>query len=335
MHESAAIHGGTDGGPEPLYDFSTNANPLPPPPGLIEAVRQATFTRYPDPEYTALRESLAAAHGVSPDRIVVGAGASELILRLVRRHSDPVAVLGPTFSEYARCARLENRPLLLLEDPELLARISKRCLAFVCRPNNPTGDLWALDPLGKAAALHTLVIDLAYAPLCNIPPEPGMAALVSRCICLHSPNKAFGLTGVRAAYAVLPAPDAALAGFAPSWVLDASGVAFLGATIEPAAQAWLAASLPTIAALRHDLATGLRKLGCEVRESPATFLLARVGHATPIARALRKCGLRVRDATSFGLPDHLRLCAAPIEAQRLLLTSLAVHLRSRDRDKTG
>ena len=321
MDDLSPLHGATDSGPEPLHDFSTNANPVPPCP----AVRAAAVTRDPDPAYTALRAGLAAAHGVSPDRIVVGAGASELILRLVRRHDGTVTVLGPTFSEYARCARLEDRRLREVTNPGLYLKIAaeRESLGFVCWPNNPTGELWPTEFLERAAVSHTLVLDLAYAPLCAEVPDARLRSVMARSICLHAPNKAFGLTGVRAAYAVLPAPDPRLGWLAPSWVLDAAGEAFLRATVEPEARQWLAACRPLIAKMRCELAAGLRGLGCEVRESPATFLLARVGEATAVTRELRARGLRVRDATSFGLPEHIRVSAAPLAAQERLLSELS------------
>jgi adenosylcobyric acid synthase len=70
------------------------------------------------------------------------------------------------------------------------------------------------------------------------------------------------------------------------------------------------------------LAEGLRELGLDVRESPANFLLVRVGKATQVARALRERGIRVRDATSFGLPEWLRLSAQREEAIEALLEAL-------------
>jgi histidinol-phosphate aminotransferase len=67
-----------------------------------------------------------------------------------------------------------------------------------------------------------------------------------------------------------------------------------------------------------------------VRESPANFLLVRVGQqATEVARRLRERGIRVRDATSFGLPGWLRLSAQREEAIEALLAALAEALAAR------
>src|SRR5882757_106091 len=162
-------HGGTDAGPEPRHDFSSNANALGPCPSILRAVKAADLTRYCDPRYTQLRETLGGHHGVDPDQIVIGAGASELILRLIRWAQGSVAVLTPTFSEYTRCAQLEGRSVFPARSPEefLKMKRSRHGVGFVCWPNNPTGEQWPLEFLAEAARKHRLVVDLAYAPLCS------------------------------------------------------------------------------------------------------------------------------------------------------------------------
>ena len=322
MADPLAIHGGTDAGPAPRWDFSTNANALGPCPAVLRQVQVADLTRYPDPRYTALREVLAAHHRTTPGRIAVGAGASELILRLVRATPGPVLVLGPTFAEYARCARMERRIVIAATSPaEFLAEQRHHDgLGFVCWPNNPTGEVWPADFIAEAAGNGRLVVDLAYAPLC--PDGVIDTAAAAHAVQLHAPNKAFGLTGLRAAYAVTPANEPALEALAPSWVIGAAGVAFLAATVSEPAQTWLEECRPVLAEWRHALAEALASNGLAVRESPATFLLARVGDAAALTRRLRAQGLQVRDAGSFGLPDWVRLAAAPPPWREALLAAL-------------
>jgi histidinol-phosphate aminotransferase len=317
------MHGGTDAGPEPRWDFSTNANALGPCPAVLRAVQAADLSRYPDPRYTGLRAVLAAFHATAPERIAVGAGASELILRLVRAVPGPVLVLGPTFSEYARCAGMEGRAVVEVHSADEFVDRQRRQagLGFICWPNNPTGTVWPADFIARAAAGGRLVVDLAYAPLCPAGTIDDAAAEAA--VRLHAPNKAFGLTGLRAAYAVTPAGWPALDALAPSWVIGPAGVAFLAATATEAAQSWLADCRPVLTAWRQALAEGLALGGMEVRESPASFLLARVGDAGAVARRLRTQGLRVRDAGSFGLPEWIRLAAAPPTWRDALLAALA------------
>jgi histidinol-phosphate aminotransferase len=314
------IHGGTDEGREPLYDFSTNANALGPNPVILERLKAVDPSRYPDPLYRRLRAALAEAHGVRPEQVAVGTGTSELIHRLARWTylRGPILLLPPTFSEYARAARALDLPLWEAESPEaFLELLPRSSLAFLCVPNNPTGEVYPFLEEAARRAGGALVLDLAYYDLMESPPPLPQGAFR-----LYSPNKAHGLTGVRAGYLVAPLDLTHFQNLAPSWPLSVYGEALLQAHLDPEARAWLEESKRELLRLRRLLAQGLRDLGLEVRESPANFLLVRVGKATEVARALRERGLRVRDATSFGLPEWLRLSAQREEAIGALLLAL-------------
>ena len=328
MPSPHSVHGGTDSLPDPRYDFSTNANPLGPCPAVLAQVRNADVTRYPDPLYTGLREALAAFHRTTPERIVVGAGASELILRLIRCVDGSVQQLAPTFSEYALGARLAGRRLISVRSSAafLRAQSTSPGIGFLCWPNNPTGELWPADFVAAAAAAGPLVLDMAYAPFCDASQTETMEAAASRAYRLYSPNKAFGLTGVRGAYLITPRIDRRIADAAPSWVIGREAVAFLEGACNPRAQEWLAQGLPQVKRWRMRLARSLRELGLQVRESPATFLMAKVGDAGRVAAHLRSRELRVRDGSSFGLRQWIRLSAQSVPAQRALLAALRTAL---------
>lgn len=324
MPKLQPTHGGTDSMPEPRYDFSSNANPLGPCPSVLAAVRNADLTRYPDPLYAKLRETLAAHHHATPDRIVVGAGASELILRLIRRIDGPVQQLVPTFSEYSRGAGLAGRRLISARSTSafLRAQSAHPGLGFICWPNNPTGDLWSEDFVSAASKAGPLVLDLAYAPLCD-PRQAAAIEIAARAAYrLYSPNKAFGLTGVRGAYLITPRADRHLSNLAPSWVIGRDAVALLESATEPRARLWLEQGMPQLQRWRARLARSLAQLGLPVRESPATFLLAKVGNASGVTGRLRRRDIRVRDGSSFGLRQWIRLSAQPPRAQKALLTAL-------------
>lgn len=328
MPDPHSTHGGTDALPDPRYDFSSNANPLGPCPAVLAQVRNADLTRYPDPLYTRLREVLAAFHRTSPARIVVGAGASELILRLIRCIDGPVQQLVPTFSEYALGARLAGRRLVSMRSPAAFTRAQSACpgIGFVCWPNNPTGELWPLEFVAAAARAGPLVVDMAYAPLCDASLTAAIETAAGGAYRLYSPNKAFGLTGVRAAYLITPRIDRRITIAAPSWVIGRDAVAFLEAACDPEARAWLAQGLPQLKRWRVRLTRSLQQLGLKVRESPATFLMAQVGNARHVAAHLRSHDLRVRDGSSFGLRQWIRLSAQPVQAQQALMTALRTAL---------
>jgi histidinol-phosphate aminotransferase len=318
------VHGGTDSMPDPRYDFSSNANPLGPCPSVLAAVRSADVTRYPDPMYAKLRATLAAHHDTTPERIVVGAGASELILRLIMHIDGSVQQLVPTFSEYARGARLAGRRLISARSPESFVRAQSKHpgIGFVCWPNNPTGDLWSSEFVSAATASGPLVVDMAYVPLCDAHHALAIEEAAAEAYRLYSPNKAFGLTGVRGAYLITPRIERRLASAAPSWVIGRDAVAMLEAATEPQARTWLEQGMPKLRRWRARLAQSLEQMGLSVRESPATFLLAKVGKASQVSAYLRRHGVRVRDGSSFGLRQWIRLSAQPPGAQKALLAAL-------------
>ena len=69
---------GADG--RPLVKLSANENPLGSSPAALAARSNAAEpSRYPDPDSTALRESIGALHGIDPARIVCGTGSDELL----------------------------------------------------------------------------------------------------------------------------------------------------------------------------------------------------------------------------------------------------------------
>lgn len=315
-------HGCTDSGPQPLHDFSSNANCLGPDPWALEAVRSADPRRYPDPAYAALRERIGASQGLTPGRIVPGAGTSEILLRLAHAIPGPVFVLEPSFGEYARAARIAGRALVAASGAEellaILAGARGPGWCVLSQPVNPTGRLLSrtfLESLSLAcrrAGVH-LVLDLAYAELADVAPfvPEGAWRLVS-------PNKRHGLTGVRAAW--LEVPDEAtgedLRERAPTWCVSAHGQAFLEAVVSEHSRSWLASTRPNLRVLRDDLRAVLALHGFAPEPTDANFLL--VPAPIGLAGRLRDLGLRVRDCASFGLPGHLRLSAQKPEALHAL-----------------
>jgi histidinol-phosphate aminotransferase len=313
-------HGGTDPGPAPRFDFSTNANALGPSPVALSALRAVDPSGYPDPEYTDLRAALATRHGRRPEEVVVGAGACELIHRVVRATGGPVVLWEPTFGEYRYAAEVTGVPVRTTHDMAAWLRaLPGAALAFLCVPNSPDGSVADLPRLAAAAraAGCRLVVDLAYHPL-----SQRRAEVPDGVWQLWAPNKAHGVTGVRAAYLLTDAPSATRLRRAPSWILSAHGVAFLETAAGAAAERWVSDTLPTLWRWRDELADRLRAIDVPVMVGAANFVLARTGAAADTAARLRRDGIRVRDATTFGLPDSLRLSAQPPPAQEALVAVL-------------
>lgn len=324
----APHHGGPDAAGAAPHDFSTNSNACGPCPQALQAVEAADASRYPDPAYTALREMLAAFHGVAADRILPAASASEFIHRVtalaVRLGRQTVALPRHGYGDYLRAAQAWG--LQVQHVPQGMEDSHLASLEWACEPSSPSG---LADPAlaswhaqcARSDALR--VLDCAYVPLCL----EGQAGPLSPHVWqLWTPNKALGMTGVRAAYAIAPPQEppqrlAALRLLAPSWPLGAHGVAMLSAWTRPDVQRWLQSSLATLRGWKHAQLALCHSLGWEVLAgSMANYFVARLPVPdVPLAlHALRLRGIKLRDCTSFGLPGHVRLGVLPPPSQQAL-----------------
>jgi histidinol-phosphate aminotransferase len=320
----AFFHGGPDARGVAPHDFSTNANACGPCPAALRALEGVDPSRYPDPRHTGLRTRLAAFHGVDADRILVAASASEFITRItaaVAHQGGHEIWLPPhSYGDYLRAAQAWG--LELRRGPAFVAGAG---LAWCCDPSSPLGQpqrgLAALiDELPAQAAC---VLDLAYEPLRLEGRLDLDAARKNRVWQLWTPNKALGLTGVRAAYAIAPIEAHGLHGrldrLAPSWPLGAHGVALLMAWTEADTQAWLRDSLARLRRWKAEQQTLCAGLGWTCLPSVANFFCARPSRPYAVcAAALREAGIQLRDTASFGLPGHVRLGVLPPASQRAL-----------------
>ena len=313
-------HGGPDALGTPRFDFSTNSNSVGPCPHALAAVQQADATAYPDPQYTALRAQLAGFHGVDGCRVVLAASASEFIFRCSALHrGQGVCLPLHHYSDYAQAAQAWGLPKALAADAGLL---------WACEPSSPLGQNHA----GLAAlvdgvqAEQQLVLDCAYAPL-RLAGAPSLdTAQMDALWQLYTPNKALGLTGIRAAYAIAPlgADTAPMRALCPSWPVGAHGVALLQAWCSPGSQQWLAQSLPTLRVWKARQMALLASLGWVCLPSDANFFCARpaVVDVPQMLHTLRSHGIKLRDATSFGLPGNVRLGVLPPAAQDALAQAI-------------
>jgi histidinol-phosphate/aromatic aminotransferase/cobyric acid decarboxylase-like protein len=125
--------------PRDVLDFSVNTNPLGPGPSVLQAAHSPDWSRYPGNDEAPLRCRLAERADVAAEQVVPGNGSAEfmwLIVLAALRTGDPVAIVGPTFGEYARAVRVVGATPIEVDDPQQAS--STRAL-FLCNPNNPTG----------------------------------------------------------------------------------------------------------------------------------------------------------------------------------------------------
>ena len=308
----ARIHGGPDQHGVPLHDFSTNSNACGPCPEALAAVRCADATQYPDASYTALRQQLATFHGVAVQRIVLAASASEFIFRITawvaRQDGKSVNVPPHSYGDYAQAASAHR--LTLTNRPERAA------LRWACDPSSPLGSAHeGLQTLTDSPAAIT-VLDRAYEPLRLSGALELEEAQLQTVWQLYTPNKALGLTGVRAAYAIAPIDSellvTALEQLCASWPIGAHGVAMLQAWTRPDVQAWLAGSLHTLREWKARQVGLCEDMGWSCLPSDANFFCTRPVWPEGLIpqqalAALRRQGIKLRDTSSFGLPGLVRV----------------------------
>lgn len=326
-----ATHGGTDALGVPAHDFSTNRNASGPCPQAVIALQAVHVAQYPDPAYTALRAQLAAWHGVEDvQRILIAGSASEWIHRITafaaRSGARHVTFPAHHYGDYAQAAQVWG-----LQPVPRTAQAHGQGLHWACSPSSPLGvaeDVWHLWH-NAAPAQAWRVLDCAYAPL-RLGGQATAALQLDTVWQMWTPNKALGMTGVRAAYAIAPVGTPAqtlqaLRAMAPSWVVGAHGVAMLQAWCDPDVQHWLAASLVSLQQWKAQLVALCAQMGWQVDAGhEANYLVARwptAWQSAAMQRALaqlRDQGIKLRDCSSFGLPGCVRLGVLPPASQHAL-----------------
>lgn len=309
-----------------------------------EALLATPLNRYPDPMANALRDAVAARHGVAREAVCVGNGGDELLFNLLFAFGGPGRTLvtcPPDFAEYANFAAMCETPVARVpRDPEdfsidadaLLAAARDAALVILTSPNNPTGDLVdhalvrrLIDETGALVLLDEAYVEFA-------PEGSSLVDWVAACprlIVLRTLSKAFGLAGLRVGYVVAdPAVIAALAAVRQIYSVDV--LAQAAALPALARREALAPVVDDIVAERARLSAGLSELpGVRVWPSAANFVLVRVPRAAEVRRRLRdEFSVLVRDFSAVpGLEGCLRISVGTREENDVLLDALATLVR--------
>ncbi|GGL36413.1 histidinol-phosphate transaminase [Phycicoccus endophyticus] len=318
------------------YKISSNENPFPPLPSVLEAVRGAAggVNRYPDLAVAELTEALAAHLGVPAQRIATGPGSVGVLDQLVRAtcdDGDEVVFAWRSFEAYPILTTLAGaRPVMVPLAPgarhDLAAMadaVTERTrLVLVCTPNNPTGTTVGAAELeaflDRVPPEVLVVLDEAYLEFVDAPDAPdAMAQHRARpnVVVLRTFSKAYGLAGLRVGYAVAHEPVArALRACALPFGVNSLAQVAAVASLEAADE--LAVRVKEIVAERERVVAALREQGWEIPDQQANFVWFDLGEETPdFAQACDAEGLTVRP---YGL-DGVRATVAEPEANDRLL----------------
>lgn len=334
--------------PEDLVKLASNENPFGPSPDASAAVRDAAdrVSSYPKASHTDLTAKLARKWDVDSSQVWLasgGDGALDYLSRAMLDPGDAVLVPTPGFAYYGMSARYHHGEVneyrlskesdfALAADVVLDAYDGER-IVYLTSPHNPTGgrfDLDAVEEVAERTDEETLVVvDEAYGEYAD--GESAVTLLDARddvaesddsaahhakrddVAVLRTFSKAYGLAGLRLGYAVVP----------EAWADVYARVSTPFAVSEVACRAGLAAlddrehvrkSVRTAKWAREYIAD---ELDAPTWESHGNFVLAEVGDASAVADELQRRGVIVRDCTSFGLPECVRVtCGTEAETER-------------------
>lgn len=321
-------------GHDRIVKLASNESLWGPSPKAVEAATESlsSIRYYPAMQSDALVRALANTHQLSPDTILVGNGADEILRILATAYCDATTSIvypSPSFSAYAHSARLAGatlRPVPLTADgrndlPAILDQVDASTrLIYLCSPNNPTGGSlrrreWEAF-LAAVPKTVLVVVDGAYQEFENDQEVPNFLEAVRHgdpVVVVRTFSKLYALAGLRVGWASAPAEViVALKKTREPFSLNAVGAEAATASLSDS-QYFSRVRQETLNARTHFLDLITRR-GIDHFPSQANFVTIKSvdGDAELTARRLLEKGFVVRPTTNFGLPGYLRVTMAPI-----------------------
>jgi histidinol-phosphate aminotransferase len=308
---------------------------------IMDSIARALrdVNRYPDREFTALREGFAdyLGHGLTRDQIWAANGSNEVLQHVLQAFAGPGRTafgFAPTYSMYPLLTRGTGGAWLSgtrnddfsIDASDAASQVSDAApdVVFLCSPNNPTGTPLHLDVVEAVyeATSGVVVVDEAYH---EFAPRDERSALTllpgrERLVVSRTMSKAFAFAGARVGYlAADPALIDALRLVRLPYHLSALTQAAAGAALRHAPT--MLRMVDEIVAQRDRISATVEALGYTPHESWSNFVLFG-GVADPAAtwQALYDRGVLIRDV---GIPRHLRVTAGTEDETTAFLDALA------------
>ena len=299
--------------------LSLNENPFPPLPGVRSALISAidAANRYPEFLPERLRSLIAGHVGLRDEQLVVGTGATGVILQVLQAVTSPgetMVMTSPTFDGYpvfAHMARLKSVTVPLNahghHDLDAMADAAANARVVVlCRPHNPTGTVEpAADVelfLQRVPSDTVVLLDEAYVEF--LAPEyridaPSLVDRYPNVVVVRTFSKAYGLAGLRIGYGFCAAQLARrLWTMQPPFGIGITGLVAVAASYD--AESQLRQRIRMLTSERRYLRMRLRAMGVYSADGHANFV-----YLPPCGRPWREVfdgdGLRVRHYADGGV----------------------------------
>jgi histidinol-phosphate aminotransferase len=319
------------------FALSLNENPFAPLPSVRSALAASldTANRYPEFLPERLRSLIASRVGVRDDQVVIGAGATGVVVQVLHAVTSPgdvIVMSSPTFDGYpifAQMARLKSVTVALdrhgHHDLDAMADAASRARVVVlCRPHNPTGTIESIAQvegfLRRVPSDVVVLLDEAYVEFLSPEHRLDAPALVTRypnVVVLRTFSKAYGLAALRIGYGFC-APELASRLWTMQVPFGIGSTALVGVAASYDAEPELRQRIRAICAEGRYLRARLRSMGIYSTDGHANFVDL-PAQARPWHDVFADSALRVRNYVDGGV----RISVGSRQSSREVLAAVA------------
>jgi histidinol-phosphate aminotransferase len=326
-------------------DLSSTTWPEYPPSSVVGAITymaQRGLHNYMEPA-GELRAEIAHRHGLAAERIVIGDGASQLLVSATQnllQKGDELITPWPSYQLYPVMAREAGGEVVTVASHSveaILAAITKKTrIVALCNPNDPSGELIGAEQLSQLleALPERVAVVLDEALRDFVTAEPldatiGLCERYPRLLIFRSFSKAWGLAGLRCGYAIGgPGSEALLSAIGPPLGIGELTQADVLEALRHASGV-VAARSATVAEQRTRLRSELAALPLELgppSEANLLWLSAEGVDGAELAGRLAQSGVIVRAGGTLGDAQRIRVAIQDGAASDRLLRALSVAL---------
>lgn len=297
------------------------------------------YNRYPDPLQQEVKALIAQLRGVAAGQIFLGVGSDECIDVVYRTFCRPgvdnVVAMSPSYGMYEVCADIndvEYRRVPLTDDfaldaEAMLAAADERTkVMWICSPNNPTGNAFALDEIEAICSRFAgiVVVDEAYIDFSTRGSMLSRLGSLPNLIVMQTLSKAWGSASVRLGIAYASAEIIGIFNkvkypYNINLLTQRYAIDLLKRHSE--VTAWV----KQLTANRQWLIEALGSLRCvkHIYPTDANFVLVRVSDADAIYDYLRVRGIIVRNRNRVEkCLGCLRITVGTAEENEILINAL-------------
>lgn len=308
------------------FKLSSNENPLPPLPQVLEVIRNFDdIYRYPDPLSTKLRAALSTELDVPAEDVVTGGGSLGALIQILAAYAgtnddgvqDEVVYAWRSFEAYpivieTAGARSVKVPLLVDGRHDLDAMAAaiteNTSIVILCTPNNPTGPVLRTqdveDFIAKVPSDVLVIIDEAYQEFVRIEDAVDGIAMYRKypnVVALRTFSKAHGLANLRVGYTV-SRPEITQYLRVVATPFAVSSIAETAAVVSTRNTAEMEVRVKGIVAERERVVAALTEQGWELPEAQGNFVWLGLGErAAEFALAAQERALAVRAFAGEGV----------------------------------